>query len=216
MIAFFVTLAVFSWAWWWLLILRPLKRAHYQPALLPLIPATAAQISAFAILTSVALQPDNFYSAVILPPAVFIAPFTISKSYFGNFIAPFSGSVLFATISFVASLCLMWVLIRPYRKFILLPALIISTVVLVYSAEQTSRSEMKAALQNLGGECFVRSPIWASSKFAGREFQWDLHAITVKDGQWYGWSYRTLDFYRLTAGNGNGKMRLCLQQSSSR
>lgn len=212
-------MAVLSWAWWWLAILRPFKRASYKPTSTPPLAAIAAQISIFTILVSVVLRPQTFFSAVFTPPLEILMPFTFSKSYFGNFIDPFSGPLLFAIISLFASLCLMWGLLRPYRKFILLPALIISTVVLVYSAEQTSKLAMKTALQNLGGECLVRSPIWLSSRFARREFQMDLHATTVKDDQWYGWSYRTLDFYRLKeryAGDGNGKMRLCLQQISPR
>lgn len=53
------------------------------------------------------------------------------------------------------------------------------------------------ALNNFGADHFVQQPFRASLRSAPEEFQFVLHAAALKHCVPYGWSYRTISFYRI-------------------
>ena len=195
------------------MIVQPLRQAIRNKTPIRYITAISIQVSIFAIVAVGVLQPKLLIVTNALPPLTLLSPIIIPRSYYANFTGAFTHSISLSITCLAATL----IVLMPFRirKYSLLPALVVALSVLVYHAEKTSKANMETALGELAGECFVRSPIWISSKFGGEDFQWDLHAVTIKDDKWYGWSYRSMGFYPLPAsyaGDGNGKMKRCLEQ----
>ena len=215
-LAFAVLLIVLlSFLWWWGLVFRPATKALDTDHPAPLWNAYTIQFSIFAVLAPLFLVPKMILGALLFPPSLFIAPVLLKgallKMLWPIWLLPTLVGGSLSALVFVG----LWMLDGKMRQWALLPALCVGLAVFRPYTNHQARVIIQTSFEDFGGECLVTSPFFRSVEFAGAEFQWELHAITIRNEQVFGWSYGEMSFYLIperAPKDGNGKYRECMAQ----
>jgi hypothetical protein len=212
-LALLVLLAV---GWWYLLVIRPLMKMPTAGGPTPSTPLLALQLSLVTTTLGFFLGDGgaaflNFFLP-FLSPLVFLFWLgeTETAVLYHYQTAVWGGAA--AGLATVGCLCL---ISMRALKFALFPAFVIAGISAVHLAEARSQDRMSSRADQLGATCLARHSFSQSLRFAGEEFQWDLHASARIDGTWHGWSYAQDDFYLIpdrAPKDGNGLQAECEAQ----
>lgn len=209
-------------AWWWLLIIRPMVRARRAGQPIPLASSLALQASIGGAAITALLQGGGFWELVsnlALPPALPLLWLIDPPAPVRAVVAQNRAAIVLGLLGAVAVVVAMAAMARQLLRVSLIPALAVAIILLLALAERRSAARMEARAAELHADCLVRHSFRESLGFWGEEFQWDLHASARIKGEWYGWSYREDDFYRIperAPTDGNGLKAACFDQIGAR
>jgi hypothetical protein len=194
-IAVVALIAIAVVALYWYFLVAPVIRAYRRNKPPPKIHLAVLQINLVLLAVEAALVPSQRGTGLFVFPFVAIPRYlVIISKYWLLFETP----VILGSVCAGALLVALAILFRQ-RSWYFAPAL--ATVTLcsatLIAADQTSKREQAARIATLQPDCSFPGDFLRSLRIAGLEFQFNYHMLALKQGTAYGWSFSSMDFYRI-------------------
>lgn len=113
---------------------------------------------------------------------------------------PFLWGILQQSLIWLIPFAVLPVIFKPVRRWVIVWLCLPLLGIFMILAEKESRHSMCDAALEMGESEIRRNTFRWSIRNGLAEFAMDIHALMVKDGVRYGWSYRQLDWYAIPSG----------------
>lgn len=184
-------LGIFGWLW--------LCGGVQNPGWRGLAGKLALQLSALCLIYGLIRgQPLNGVFLAMFPPLV-LAEVAKARDFL-----PFLIQVAWRVAPYAAAALGVCLVVRPLRALAPGLTLCMALIVAVFVGDTVSQTTMCKAATKRGFTAFQRNAFDWSLANSPREWQWEIHARAVVDGQPLGWSYRELDWYAIPKGVSDG------------
>jgi hypothetical protein len=182
-------------ALYWCFLIVPVILAVWRHKPLPKIHSAVLQMNLVLLIAEAALVSSQIGTGLFLFPFIAIPWYlNIISKYWLLFETPVIAGIVAAS-----TLLVVLAMLFRQRAWYFAPALATATLcaITLIAAMRTSTNAQAAGIASLQPDCSFPGDFLRSLRIAGLEFQFDYHMLALKQGTAYGWSFSSMDFYRI-------------------